>query len=203
MSAPQTLFDIAGIQARIHILPGRPAFIMASDLAEVYGTPAKRLAEAVKRNPSRFPERFCFRLNNAETALLKSQSATSMKVNREFPMAFTHAGAYALAGVLTSDVAIEVGIAIFDAFAEMEARALADARFMLVKLRTEAMRGKSLRVRVIEGIRAGYSFEELWQMGRASRPRLEQAIRECHALGLIDSFPPGMPMRQADLFGEG
>jgi hypothetical protein len=202
---PQTLFDIAGIQARIHTLPGRPLFMLAADAAEVYQTKAFRVGEAVKRNPKRFPEDFAFYLTEAEAATLRlSQNAITSPGTRTdlLPLCFTHAGAYALSGVLTSDVAIEVGIAIYRAFAEIEARALADARFMLVKLRTEAMRGKSLRVQVIEGIRQGYSFEDLWQMGRASRPRLEQAIRECLALGLIDRLPTGMPMRQGDLFAE-
>lgn len=111
-ASPQTLFDIAGIQARIFTLPGRPPFMTAGDLAEVYQTEAFRLNRAVDRNPKRFPEDFCFRLTEAETEHLKSQNGISTKANRAFPTAFTQAGAYALSGVLTSDVAIEVGIAI-------------------------------------------------------------------------------------------
>jgi len=49
---PQTLFDIAGIQARIHTLPGRPPFMVAPDLAEVYQKRPKDVFEVVRRTRS-------------------------------------------------------------------------------------------------------------------------------------------------------
>lgn len=197
---PQTLFDIAGVQARIFVLPNRPPFMIAADLAEVYGTSVSALNQAVSRNLDRFPGDFMFTLSEAEMSELKSQNVISTKANRALPVGFTHAGALMLSAVLKTPIAAQVSVVVHRAFAEMEARALADVRFMLVKLRTEAMRGRSLRVQVVEGIRQGFTFEEIWQMGRASRPRLEQAIRECMELGLIDRFPAGMPIVQGDLF---
>lgn len=198
--SPQTLFDIAGIQARIFTLPGRLPFMVAPDLAEVYQTEPFRLNRAVERNPKRFPERFCFRLTESETAQLKSQNGISTKANRAFPTAFTQAGAYALSGVLTSDVAIEVGIAIYDAFAAMEAAAMAEAQMMLLKFRTEEAKRKPIRIQVMNGVAAGYTMQQIREMGSASMPRLVQAVHECMALGMIPHFPPGMPLRQADLF---
>ncbi len=36
------------------------------DLAELYGVLTKRINEQVKRNANRFPEQFCFQLNEYE-----------------------------------------------------------------------------------------------------------------------------------------
>jgi hypothetical protein len=200
-ASPQTLFDIAGIQARIHTLPGRLPFMMASDLAEVYQTEPFRLNRAMDRNPKRFPEDFAFRLTEAETAQLKSQNGISMKANRDFPMAYTQAGAYALSGVLTSDVAIDVGIAIYRAFAAMEAAALAEAKAMLVKFRFDASSIKRVRNQVILGVQAGLTFEGIWRLGNYSKWKVAEALKECLALDLIDRLPEGMPLTQGDLFG--
>src|SRR5437870_13341477 len=47
------------------------------DLAALYGVTTKRLNEAVRRNPARFPPDFAFRLTPEEVANLRSQFATS------------------------------------------------------------------------------------------------------------------------------
>ena len=66
--------------------------LLDSDLAELYGVSTKRLNEAVKRNPDRFPEDFAFRLSVGEVAILKSQTATSKfgrgRRRRSLPRAF-------------------------------------------------------------------------------------------------------------------
>lgn len=49
------------------------------DLATLYGVETKRINEAVRRNPMKFPERFCFQLKNDEFSVLRSQFATSKK----------------------------------------------------------------------------------------------------------------------------
>ena len=53
--------------------------ILDSDLAAVYGVEVRRLNEQVKRNNTRFPEDFAFRLNAEEWERfhrLRSQNAT-------------------------------------------------------------------------------------------------------------------------------
>ena len=198
-ASPQTLFDIAGIQARIFTLPGRPPLMLAADLAEVYGVKVFVLNQAVKRNVSRFRDKDCFRLTEAETAQLKSQSVISMMANRDFPMAFTHTGAYGLSFVLTSGVAIEMGHALTDAFAATEAAAVVEMRRVFVKLQYEAGL-RRIRFLVCSGARAGMTFEGIRRMGNYSGPKVAEAIHECLALGLIDRLPKGMPMMQGDLF---
>ena len=41
--------------------------MLDSDLAELYQVETKRINEAVKRNPDKFPERFCFKLTEKES----------------------------------------------------------------------------------------------------------------------------------------
>jgi len=51
--------------------------MLDADLAGLYGVTTKRLNEAVKRNPLRFPEDFVFQLTSQELEALRSQFATS------------------------------------------------------------------------------------------------------------------------------
>lgn len=45
--------------------------ILSSDLAEIYGVPAKALSQAVNRNQERFPADFAFRLSKEEISELE------------------------------------------------------------------------------------------------------------------------------------
>ena len=199
-----TLFDVSGIQARIFTLPNRPPFLIAADLAEVYGTVTKALNQAVSRNPERFPEDFMFSLTESELEALRSQSVTanpiSTKVRYE-PKVFTHAGALMLSAVLKTPTAAQVSVIIHRAFAAIEQASLSEVRYLLVKLRTEELTRKRIRMQVVAGMTAGHGFEGIRRMGNYSGPALALAIRECLALGLIDRLPKGMPAMQPDLFG--
>jgi len=64
------------IQSRILTLRGHRVMLSA-DLAVLYGVPARRLNEQVRRNLDRFPADFMFQLSEKEHAVLKSQFATS------------------------------------------------------------------------------------------------------------------------------
>ncbi len=195
-----TLFDTAGVQARIFTLPHRPPFMIAADLAEVYGTTVSALNQAVSRNPERFPEDFMFTLSEGEMEHLKSQNVISTKANRALPVGFTHAGAYALSAVLKTPTAAQVSVIVHRAFAAMEKAALEEARFLLLKLQNEETSRKRIRVQVRAGMTAGLSFDGIRRMGNYSGPALALAVRECLAMGLIERLPQGMPMEQPDLF---
>lgn len=201
-----TLHSISGISARIFELVGREPFMLAADLAEAYGTSVKALNQAVSRNPDRFPEDFMFSLTEEETERLRSQNVTANTIStkvRYAPLVFTHAGALALSGVLKTSIAAEVSVTIHRAFAAMERRALEEAHFLLAKLRYDAAKLSTARRQIIAGFREGFSFEAIWGMGNASRPRLAQVARECVALGLIDALPAGTPAMQMEMFGHG
>jgi hypothetical protein len=110
------------IQSRIIHLPNRPPFMLDKDLAEIYETETKRINEAVRRNPKRFPSDFCFRLTKEETDFLRSQNATFKQLQdvKYLPHGFTREGANMLSAVLHTDVAVDRSIQIMRAFSAME-----------------------------------------------------------------------------------
>ncbi|ODS23370.1 hypothetical protein AB835_09110 [Candidatus Endobugula sertula] len=104
-----SVFVVRGVKAMID-----------SDLAKLYGVPTKRLNEQVKRNIGRFPEDFMFQLTQDEYKTLRSQNATSSWGGRRvMPYAFTEQGIAMLSGVLKSDTAIQVNVAIMRTFVQM------------------------------------------------------------------------------------
>jgi phage regulator Rha-like protein len=130
--------ELQSVQIQNKILIIRNQQVMIDrDLAEMYGVETKRLNEQVKRNIERFPERFCFQLNDVEFENWKSQFATSNSEEssdknlksqiatsswggtRKLPYAFTEQGCAMLSAVLKSETAVQVSINIMDAFVQM------------------------------------------------------------------------------------
>jgi len=110
------------VDEKIHTLRGHKV-ILAHDLATLYGVPTKRLNEQVRRNRSRFPADFVFRLAQVEmdTLGLRSQIATSKKRGgiRYSPYAFTEHGAMMAANVLKSQKAVQMSIFVVRAFSKL------------------------------------------------------------------------------------
>jgi hypothetical protein len=120
---------------RILFLRGKRA-IIDSDLAELYGVPAKRLNQQVTRNGSRFPADFRSRLSRTEYKNLRLQFATSSLGHggrRYLPYAFTEHGAIMAATVLNSERAIQMSIFVVRAFVRMR-EALVANRQIAAKL---------------------------------------------------------------------
>ncbi len=110
---------VEGIAARIHTIRGQRVMFDA-DLALLYGVPAKRFNEQVRRNLKRFPPDFMFQLENQEFAILRSQFASSSWGGRRYPpFAFTEHGAIMVASILNSPRAIEVSVYVVRAFVQM------------------------------------------------------------------------------------
>ncbi|RLA64182.1 MAG: ORF6N domain-containing protein [Epsilonproteobacteria bacterium] len=95
--------------------------MLDSDLAELYEVDTKVLNQAVKRNIKRFPSDFMFQLSKQEFTNLKSQFVTSSLHGgrRKLPLAFTESGVAMLSGILNSDRAISVNIAIMRTFTKI------------------------------------------------------------------------------------
>ena len=97
--------------------------MLDTDLAILYGVPAKRLNEQVRRNKKRFPSDFMFQLTAEEVDRLRSQFATlkaGRGQHRKYrPYAFTEQGVAMLSSVLHSERAIQVNIAIMRAFVQL------------------------------------------------------------------------------------
>jgi hypothetical protein len=99
------------IGRKIHLIR-KHRVMLDNDLAELYGVPAKRLNEQVKRNRARFPEDFMFQLTEEEYESLRSQFATSKGRGgrRYLPFVFTEQGVAMLSSVLNSERAVQVNI---------------------------------------------------------------------------------------------
>ena len=107
------IYEIRGVQV-----------MLDSDLAKLYQLETKRINEAVKNNPKKFPIRFSFILDADETENLRSKISTSSLENnyggrRYNPRVFTEQGIYMLATILKSKVATSVSITIMDTFVKM------------------------------------------------------------------------------------
>lgn len=140
---------IQSIQNKIYEIRGERV-MLDRDLAELYGTETKFLNLAVKRNSKRFPKDFMFQLSHEEWEELRLQietleagnslglqNATSNKPKslrlqnatlkkgrgqhaKYLPYVFTEQGVAMLSGVINSDKAISMNIAIMRAFVEIK-----------------------------------------------------------------------------------
>jgi len=115
------IVPIESIVSKIILLRGEKV-LLDRDLAELYGVETKVLKQAVRRNIRRFPSDFMFEVSKEEFADWRSQFVTSNSDKmglRYRPMAFTEQGVAMLSGVLKSERAIEVNIAIMRAFVKL------------------------------------------------------------------------------------
>jgi hypothetical protein len=125
------------IERLIHLVRGEKVMLDA-DLAELYGVTTSALNQAVRRNASRFPDDFMFRLSSDEAEVLlrsRSQSVTLKRGQnlKHLPHAFTEQGVAMLSSVLRSERAVQVNVAIMRAFVGLR-RMLADNRALAIKL---------------------------------------------------------------------
>jgi hypothetical protein len=107
--------------------------MLDSDIAQLYGVETKRINEAVKNNPDKFPLDLMFELSGDEWESLRSKistlneeqdlkskfSTSSWGGRRKLPKVFTEQGVYMLATVLKSQKATETTLAIMRTFAKM------------------------------------------------------------------------------------
>ncbi len=95
--------------------------ILDSDIAQLYGVETKRINEAVKNNPDKFPEGYVIYLRQKDWENLKSKFSTSSWGGvRKLPKAFSEKGLYMLATILKSPVDTETTIAIIETFAKVK-----------------------------------------------------------------------------------
>jgi len=123
---------IQSIQNRIYEIRGERV-MLDKDLSALYGTETKVLNLSVRRNLKRFPEDFMFQLTKEEYEKLRilietadpneevlrlqiETSKDSRGGTRYLPYAFTEQGIAMLSGVLNSERAIQMNIAIMRAF---------------------------------------------------------------------------------------
>lgn len=112
----ENLLEPVQIESMIYEIRGQKV-MLDRDLAKLYQVETRTLNQAVKRNIKRFPEDFMFQLNSEEYEILMSQFViSSWGGTRKLPYAFTEQGLAMLSGLLNSDIAINVNIAIMRTF---------------------------------------------------------------------------------------
>jgi hypothetical protein len=90
------------------------------DVAEIYGVETKRINEAVKNNPDKFPSGYIIELDKTEWDGLKSKFSTSIKGGKvKLPTAFPEKGLYMLATILKSPQAVQATLAIIETFSKI------------------------------------------------------------------------------------
>jgi hypothetical protein len=70
--------SIESIQSLIVEIRGQRV-LLDSDVARIYGVDTKRINEAVKNNPDKFPESFILQVTKTEWDALKSSFSTSKR----------------------------------------------------------------------------------------------------------------------------
>ena len=138
------------IESLIRTIRGQKV-ILDNDLSRVFGVPAKRLNEQVKRNLDRFPSDFMFRLSweewrnlealRSHDAILKAGRG---KHRKHLPYGFTEHGAVMAANILNSPRAVQMSVFVVRAFVKMRS-AFNDSRELGRKL---ALLEQELKIRL-------------------------------------------------------
>ena len=143
---------IRSIQNRIYEIRGQRV-MLDFDLAALYETETRVLNQAVKRNLERFPKDFMFQLKPLEYEMIKQEvkaiqetsssqfvmmgNVPQNRTGQYLPFAFTEQGVAMLSGVLNSDIAIKMNIAIMRAFIKIKRIVLSqkDIKEQLIEIR--------------------------------------------------------------------
>jgi len=120
MSKSLGTIPVERVASRIYLIRGRKV-MLDRDLSKLYGVKPIALRQQVKRNISRFPDDFMFQISAEEVDLLVSQSVIPSRrsLGGALPYAFTQEGVAMLSGVLRSQQAVRVNIAIMRAFVKL------------------------------------------------------------------------------------
>ena len=109
--------------------------LLDRDVAHLYGIETKRVNEAVKNNPEKFPEGYVIYLDEEETDFLRLKNSSletgnepveifdrfqKLKHSTVRPKAFTDKGLYMLATILKSPKATETTIAIIETYSKLK-----------------------------------------------------------------------------------
>ena len=109
--------DIAKTENKIIVIRDKQV-ILDRDVAELYGVETKRINEALKNNPDKFPDGYVITLNIKEKDELVENfdRFSSLKHSPVEPKAFTEKGLYMLATILRSPRATATTFAIIESF---------------------------------------------------------------------------------------
>lgn len=109
--------SIKDVEDYVVVIRGVPV-IADADVAALYGVETKRVNEAVRNNPDKFPLSYSFELNVRELRGLRTKiSSTNVSTkNRNATRVFSERGLYMLATILNGKRARDVTFAIIETF---------------------------------------------------------------------------------------
>jgi len=110
----------SNIEKQIIVIRNLPV-LLDSDVAGIYGVETRRINEAVKNNPDKFPAGYIMEVQQDEKNELVENfdRFNKLKHSTVCPTAFTEKGLYMLATILKSKKATEKTIEIIETFARM------------------------------------------------------------------------------------
>ena len=118
------LADMEAVKARMVTIRGQVA-LLDCDVADLYGVETKRINEAVRNNPEKFPEGFVLPLDEQESRELRSKISTlgagagRGRYSKFNFKAFTERGLYMLATILKGERAVRTTLAIIETYAQV------------------------------------------------------------------------------------
>ena len=113
-------FTTNDVMARIIKIRGQEV-LLDRDVAELYGVETKRINEALRNNPDKFPEGYVFTLQPSEKqeVVENFDRLKTIQFSTVEPHAFTERGLYMLATILKSKQATSTTLAIIDSFVKL------------------------------------------------------------------------------------
>ncbi|MCM1169793.1 MAG: ORF6N domain-containing protein [Bacteroides sp.] len=105
------------------LIPLRGQYVLLDvDVAAIYGVETKRINEAVRNNPKKFPKGYVFDLQSTEKqeVVENFDHLSSLKFSPVMPHAFTEKGLYMLATILKSPMATQATLLIVETFAKVK-----------------------------------------------------------------------------------
>lgn len=123
MTDEKAIVKLETVQDKIIDIRGEKV-ILDNDVAVLYGVETKRINEAVKNNPDKFPEGYIIELKNEEWKTLRSkisalESGGKGEHTKYKPKAFTEKGLYMLATIIKSPKAIQTTLDIIETYAKI------------------------------------------------------------------------------------
>ena len=111
------IINTKDVEDKIIVVRGKQV-LLDRDVAALYGVETRRVNEAVRNNPDKFPDGYLFTLNEKEKeeVVENFDHLKVLKFSPVSPTAFTSRGLYMLATILKSKRAVKTTIAIINTF---------------------------------------------------------------------------------------
>lgn len=124
MQPEQMAIDIRAVQSRMLAIRNQQV-LLDRDVAALYGVGTREVNQAVRNNPSKFPDGYTFILDESEVQDIRSNLLTLNerpgrgRHSKHGYKAFTEKGLYMLATILKGEMAVRTTLSIIEAYAQL------------------------------------------------------------------------------------